>query len=275
MTPGDGNRLPAAAAVLRRGLVIWGLGHLAIGDRRGWLLLLLHPLAIVGVLVVAIGLIDGTRWLVVFPPLVVLLVVWVGQAIHAYHRAIDRGAKPGGELQAALFLPVAVLVLTTFWLVGGRHGSPSATLEAYVVAWMSARPDAAVTLYASPPDVGQLDARWIAQIAYLQQRVTGLAGTYGETSGLDPDRPFDNLRFRDPIATPDGSEIVVVDIVRRQQVENMILGIIPTAGQETVLVEQAGTLRLRLMEQVGPAWLPVGALRSYVWKIDAVDIGGQ
>ena len=102
-----------------------------------------------------------------------------------------------------------------------------------------------------------------------------MAGTYGEASGLDPDRPFDNLRFRDPTAAPDGSEVVVVDIVRRQQVENMVLGIIPTASQETVLVEQAGTLTLRLEEQAGPAWLPVGLLRSYVWKIDVVDIGGH
>ena len=257
--------------------MLWGLGHLAIGDRRGWILLLLQPLAIAGVLVVAIGLIDGTRWLIVFPPLGALLVVWLGQAIHAYHRAIDRGAKPGGELQAALFLPAAVIVLTAFWLVGGRHGSPSATLEAYVVAWVSGRADAAVTLYASPPDPGQLDARWASQIAYLEERVTSLAGTYGESSGLDPERPFDNLRFRDPTPALDGEEAVVVDIVRRQQVQNMVLGIIPTASQETV-VEQAGTRShcdLGRRSRASPSWLPVGLLRSYVWKVDAVDIGGH
>ena len=43
----------------------------------------------------ACGLIDGTRWLVVFPPLVALLIViWIGQAVAAYHLAIRRGGQP-------------------------------------------------------------------------------------------------------------------------------------------------------------------------------------
>jgi hypothetical protein len=251
------------------------LGHLAIGDRRGLLLLILQPLAILGVLVVAFQLIDGTRWLVVFPPLALLLVLWLGQAVHAYRRAIDLGAKPGGELQVALYLPVAVAVLTAFWLVGGKHGSPSATLEAYVVSWVSVRPDAAATLYAEPPEPAQLGAQWASEMAYLGDRVAQLAATYGPSSGLDPQRPFANLRFRDPVADLDGRELVVVDIVRSQQFQNMVLGIIPTASQQTVLVEQAGAIRLRLEEQPANTWLSIGQLDSYAWKIDSVEIGGQ
>src|SRR6188474_346312 len=132
------NSLPSGASVLRRGLLIWGLGHIAIGDRRGWLLMALQPLVIVGLLMVAVQLIDGTRWVLAFR---------VAQAIHAYRKAVELGAKPGGELQAALFLPVAVGVLTLFWLIGGRHGSPTATLEAYAVAFLTGKPEAAAHLY--------------------------------------------------------------------------------------------------------------------------------
>ena len=53
-------------------------------------------------------------------------------------------------MQAALFLPVAVGVLTVFWLIGGRHGSPAATLEAYAVALLTGKSDAAASLSVSP-----------------------------------------------------------------------------------------------------------------------------
>jgi len=271
---GRQRRLPSAASVLRRGLLVWGLGHLVLGDRRGWLLMLLQPLSIAGVLLVAAQLIDGTRWLIVLPPLAGLLVVWLAQAIHAHQRAIELRATPGGELQAALFLPIAVAVLTAFWLVGGRHGSPAATLEGYVVAWMSGHSGSASGLYATPVEPADLDATWDSHVAYLTDRVRLLAAQFGPTSGLDPTRPFDNLRFRDPVATGPGRQLVDVDIVRRQRVETMVLGIVPTAAQETVVVERAGTITLSLVEQPVVDWVPFGRLPSFAWKIDRVAIGG-
>lgn len=268
------RRLPSAASVLRRGLLLWGLGHLAIGDRRGWLLMLLQPLSVAALLLVAVQLIDGTRWLIVLPPLAALLVVWLAQAIHAHQRAIELGARPGGELQAAVFLPLAVTVLTAFWLVGGRHGSPAATLEGYVVAWMSGRADTASSHYVTPVPSADLDATWAGQTAYLADRVALLAARFGPASGLDPQRPFDNLRFRDPVATGLGRQMVDVDIVRRQRVETMILGIVPTASQQTVVVERAGTITVSLVEQPAADWLPFGQLPSLAWKIERVSIGG-
>src|SRR5215211_7191008 len=81
-TSADGSaQLPSGASVLRRGLVIWGLGHIAIGDRRGWLLAALQPVVIVGLLMVAAQLIDGTRWAIVFPPIAAILAFWVAQAV--------------------------------------------------------------------------------------------------------------------------------------------------------------------------------------------------
>src|SRR5829696_7152173 len=108
---GASRPLPSGASVLRRGLFIWGLGHVSIGDRRGWLLMLIQPLVVLGLLIVGAQLIDGTRWVIVFPPLAATLAFWVAQAVHAYRRAVELGAQPGGELQPALFLPVAVGVL--------------------------------------------------------------------------------------------------------------------------------------------------------------------
>ena len=266
-------RLPSGASVLRRGLVIWGLGHIAIGDRRGWLLMALQPLVIVGLVMVAAQLIDGTRWVIVFPPLAAILAFWVAQAIHAYRRAVELGATPGGELQAALFLPVAVSVLTVFWLVGGRHGSPTATLEAYAVAWLSDKPDAAAHLYVSPPTTETVAAGWAAQSDYLADRVGVLAQQYGPTSGLDPDEPYDNLRFGEPIPAGPGRETVAIDIVRSQRVEDTILGIVPTATQENVVVEPVGTITLVLVDEPVAEWLPFGRLSSQAWRIQDVTIG--
>jgi hypothetical protein len=253
--------------------LVWGWGHAHLGDRRGWVLAVLQPIAIVALVVVAIQLIDGTRWLVVFPPLAALIVVWLAQALHAYTRAIELGAPRGGEFQAALFLPAAVAVLTAFWLLGGRHGSPAATMESYVIAWMTDRPDAATTLYESPPTYTQLDESWRSQFAYLSGRVATLAAQYGPQSGLDPDSPFDNLRFTDPVATSSGHQVVGIEIVRRQRVENMVLGIVPTATQETVVVERAGMITLSLVPEPANAWLPFGRLDSQAWRISSVDIG--
>ena len=263
----------SAAAILRRSLFVWGWGHITLGDRRGWLLLVLQPLALIAVLLVALQLIDGTRWLVAFPPLVALLVAWLVQALHAYRRATQLGAAPGGEILAAFYLPLAVGMLTAFWLIGGRHGTPTATLEAYVLAWMSGRAQAAAPLYAVPPQQEQLNSTWAVQADYLAERVQELAAMYGPTSGLDPTEPFDNLRFSVPIADSPGRQVVRVDIVRLQRVENLVLGIVPTAGQETVVIEQAGTIVLRLHEQVPPAWLPIGRLQSQAWRIESVTIG--
>jgi hypothetical protein len=269
----SGRAPVSAASVLRRALLVWGWGHIHLGDRRGWSLAILQPIAIVALFFVAIQLIDGTRWLVVFPPLAALIVVWLAQALHAYTRAVELGSPRGGEFQAALFLPAAVVVLTVFWLLGGRHGSPAATLESYVIAWMTDRPEIATTLYESPPTYDELDESWRSQFSYLSNRVATLATQYGPQSGLDPTSPFDNLRFTDPVAQSTGHQVVAVEIVRRQRVENMVLGIVPTATQETVVVERAGTITLSLVPEPAMSWLPFGRLDSVAWRIQGVQIG--
>ena len=53
----------------------------------------------------------------------------------------------------------------------------------------------------------------------------------------------------------------------------MLLGIVPTASQESVIVEPVGTITLELVEQPGPDWLPFGRLSSPVWRIEGVSVG--
>jgi hypothetical protein len=258
--------------VLRRSLVFWGLGQLAIGDRRGWLLLLAQPLAIVGLFVLAAVLIEGTRWMVVFPALLLVLAAWFGQALSAYRRAVELGARPGGELQVVGFLPLALVAVTTFWLVGGSLGAPASTLARYVSAWEHGRSADAVALFAEPISQAEIDAMWAAQTAYLEQQVSAAAIQYGPLSGIDPEQPFNSLRFTEQPATAADLSMVAVELVRRQRVETLLLGFIPTATQETVVVEQLGTITLRALPDPPPSWLAGLNSGARVWLIETIDL---
>lgn len=215
-------QLPGAASVLRRALLLWGSGHIALGDRRGWLLLALQPLAICAVALVALALIDGTRWLAVFVPVVVLLGVWLGQAIHAHRRAIALGAAPGGELQIAAFLPLALTALTLFWLVGGRHGSPAATVESYMAAWLDGRAEIAAGLFTAPRGAADVAAAWQTDAQAIAARIADGRAIYGAVSGLDPAQPFDSLRVS-LLDSSGQSARFVVEIVRAERFETTFL----------------------------------------------------
>lgn len=265
------TRLPPAASILRRALLLWGLGHLSLGDRRGWVLLVLQPLAIAAAVVAALVLLDGTRWIAVLPAIALVLVIWIGQAVHAHKRAIALGAAPGGELQIAWLLPLVVAAVTTFWLLGGHHGSADATLREYVDAWRSGRAPAAAQLFIQPVDAADLSATWLVQTNFLEQQIAGAADLYGPTSGLDPAVPFAGLRFSQLAADEEaGTAVVAVDIVRNQRIETTLFGIIPTASQVTLPVARAGTIELRAVPAPGPDWLPVPLQAGSVWLVERV-----
>lgn len=251
--------------------MVWGSGHIALGDRRGWLLLALQPLAVATVLLLAAQLVDGTSWLVVFPPLALLLAVWVGQAIHAHARAVQLGGAPGGELQVALFLPLAVGALTLFWLVGGRHGSPAATVQAYIEAWVDRRPEAARDLFVERADSAAVSAEWQQHMDRLTGIIEHARATYGLGSRLDTQRPFDSLRVRELDANAERTGFAV-EVVRSRRIETTLLGIIPTAGQETVVVEPALYIWLTLEQQPPQFGLRMPGLESYVWKIERLEV---
>lgn len=218
-------------------------------------------------------LLDSTRWIVVLPVLGALIVAWLGQAVHAHQRAVALGAAPGGELQIAWALPVILAVMTAFWLFGGDRGSPAAALQGYVSAWHAGRVDDARSLFVEPVEQSALAEAWRAQRAYVRLRVSEEAARHGPSSGLDPQDPFGGLRYVEQTdrRTPN-STLVAVDIVRRQRVETTLFGLIPTATQETVLVERAGLIRLRAVPAQWPAWLPAGQPPPLVWRIEEVSL---
>lgn len=264
--------LPPAASVLRRALVVWGLGHISLGDQRGVILLVLQPIAIAAVIVTSIALLDGTLWIAVLPAIAFVLAIWVGQAVHAHQRAVKLGATPTGELQIAWLLPLIVAAVTCFWLLGGHHGSVGATLREYVDAWRSGRAQAAAQLFVQPVGADDMNATWSAQASYLREQISAAADLYGPTSGLDPEAPFAGLRFSQ-VAAAEGADtaVVAVDIVRHQRIETTLFGIIPTASQVTLPVARAGTIQLRA-QPGGPGWLPGPLQASEVWLIERVEL---
>ncbi|MEP7158655.1 MAG: hypothetical protein ABI797_04455 [Chloroflexota bacterium] len=227
---------------------------------------MLQPLAIAGVAFVAVELIDGTRWLAVFAPLLVLLVVWLGQAIHAHRRAIVLGAQPGGEIQVAAFLPLALAVVTLFWMFGGRHGSPAATVQAYMEAWMDNRPDAAGRLFQVTRVDTDVANFWSQQAERLRGLIASERARYGPASGLDPTRPFASLRVTQ-FVTPPGTDFVeyIVELVRSERYETTMFGVIPTAAQRTVAVEPIIGFDLR--EEL----VPNSVIPTTTWRIYAVS----
>jgi hypothetical protein len=245
-----------------------------LGDWRGWPLLVAQPVVIGAVLGLGALLLDSSRWIAVFPALVLLIGLWIGQAMHAHRLALARGAAPGGEMQLALVLPLVVILLSGFWLIGGGRASPAATMQHYVAAWQAQRPESAQHLFARPAGPDELRRDWQAQRQHIETLVREAAQRYGELSGLDPARPFNSLRFQE-VAPPAGERSsVAVDVVRRQRVETSLFGLVPTATQETVLVEQLGVVRLVAQPAPLPEWLPIAA-PGVVWLIEDVELAAE
>jgi hypothetical protein len=276
-----GGSSPTASTVLRRALLVWGAGHLALGDRRGLILLALQVVGYGGWLLAAGQLISGTAWPILFPLLLGLVVVQLGQAVDAHRRALALGRPPGGELQLAWSLALAALVVAGFWLVAGERGSPEATLTAYASAWRAERVDLGETLFTPcpfdrPDACASLTSAWQQQRTYVTERVRAAAASYGSASGLDPEEPFNSLRFT-LLSTQRtgeflGEATVAVDIVRFERVETTLFGIIPTASRQIVTVERAGLLKLVAAQPEPLAWLPaVLRIPSTEWYMRGIE----
>ena len=187
-----------------------------------------------------------------FPPLAALVVAWVAQAIHAYREAVDLGAQPGGQLQAALFLPVAVTALTLFWLVGGRHGSPTATVKGYVISWVTGRSQLASRMYITPPTSEQLESTWATQSAYLTGASPRWQPSTGRQAGSTRNSRSTTCNSAIPSPSPTVARWSRWTSCDRSRWRRIILGFIPTASQETVVVEPAGSITVTLIDQPAP-----------------------
>jgi hypothetical protein len=266
--------VPSAASVLRSSLLFWGGGHIRVGDRRGWLLLAAQVMAVAALFLVAPALIQGSRWIVLFPALLLIIVVWVAQAIHAHQQALAVGSAPGGELQIVWLLPLIALAVTAFWLVGGQHASPAATLQQYVAAWRTDRPATAARLFGESVDEAALAAAWLRHEQHLSRRVAAAATSFGSFSGLDARQPFNGLRFVEIAeGRTDDVAVFAIEITRRERIETTLFGLLPTATQQTVVVERIGLVRVRAHREAPPPWLPAPELLpSRIWLVDEVEL---
>jgi hypothetical protein len=135
---------PRPQTVLRLALLVWGLGHLAIGRRGAAIALVLAE--VVAALVVAylfMGLADGTWYVVPFLAGVAFLMAWATQASLAYQGALSLlatgAATPPPPRAAAIGLAWLTLPLllwgTGFWLFAGSAATPAAILDRFETSW--------------------------------------------------------------------------------------------------------------------------------------------
>lgn len=136
MTPPDPGR------VLRRALVAWGLGHLALGRQGVGRALLLAEVMAAGIVAwLTVGLADSSAYLVPFIAGVGFIVAWAWQAVDAYHAAhrlqSARAPTPERSPAAAIgWLSLPLLIWGTgFWLIGAHSATPAAVLDRFVAEW--------------------------------------------------------------------------------------------------------------------------------------------
>lgn len=244
---------PDPGRVLRRALVGWGLGHLAMGRSGTGVALLVSELVALGLVAwLTIGLADTSAYLVPFLAGVAFLVAWAWQAVAAYRSARaalpDAGAPPKRSPALAMgWLSVPLLVWGAgFWVIAAGSATPAAVLDRFVTAWTA----------------GELSAEaWPASVI----DAAGEAATdLGDASGR-----FRDLRLR--LADADDLQaIAVAEAIHYERRDAQFLGIF--AGSELVPVADRVVLRLHL--EARPAELPgggdVGAVR---WEIVDADAG--
>lgn len=260
--------------VLRRSLVAWGLGHLALGQSRGWLLLGLEILW-VAAFVVALPLLPTDRWLLAYGLLAGFIVAWFAQAVAAYRLAGARLGHGSGAGWLLAIAPVVIALLTGFWLFAAGNESPAATFQRYVGAWRHGDAAAAASLFAQPLDSGMVKATWERQERLISQRIAALADADPEFS-LDRVNPETNLRFdlHDPgngPATAVGRVQFDVHVVRQVTVPSTVLGIVTASRTEIRVVETIGqALLVRRPLQGALAATGAGA-----WFIESMRFAGE
>ena len=237
---------PDPGGVLRRALVAWGFGHLALGEvRTGRTLLIAELAAALLVAWLTIGLADSTAYLVPFVAGVAFIVVWAWQAVDAYRRAQARqparAPAPMRSPAAAIgWLSLPLLLWGTgFWLIGAGAATPAAVLDRFVTRWSA----------------DDLDAAW-------PDRVRTEAREAAQALGTTPDR-FRDLRVR--IVSDDGSRAeAVAESIHFERRESRLFGFFP--GSELVPVPDAEVLTLFLAAR--PVEVPGGGLiGAATWEL--------
>ena len=238
---------PDPGSVLRRALIAWGWGHIAIGNTllgRG--LLVSEAVAVLIVAWLTAGLADSSAYLVPFLAGIGFIAVWGWQAVNAYRaaQAAEPARPPTPERSPATaigWLSIPLLAWGTgFWLIGADAATPAATLDRFVSAWTS---DA----------VGD---------AGFPEPVIRAADEAADRLGTGPDR-FRDVRFS-IVSEADGRATAIGEAIHFERRATRLFGIFP--GSELVPVGDERLLALELVAR--PVQLAgggdVGAVR---WEL--------
>jgi hypothetical protein len=241
---------PDPARVLRRAVLGWGLGHLALGrTSTGVALLALEAVSAGVVLWLTAGLADTSLYLVPFLAGVIFLIAWASQAVHAYRLARASGATaevpPRSPALTMGWLTLPLLVWGAgFWLIATDASSPEAVLDRFVTGWN------ADTLGADG---------WPAHVVVQ-------ADAASAALGADRER-FRDVRLRVVDRAP-GRATAVAEAIHYERRDSRFLWIFP--GTELIPVADREVLSLELAAR--PADLPgggdIGAVR---WEIADAD----
>ena len=259
------------ARVMDRALLAWGAGHIAMGSRAGWVLLVAE-IAWLAALASSLSLLETDRWLLIYALLASFLVIWIAQAAAAQRAACRRAGRTGGAVRLVAIVPVMIAVLSAFWLLGGRTASPAGTFERYVTAWETSDPGGAAGLFVTPSDAAALQSQWVADTEVVTERVGQLDDSHQDWD-LDAQHPFANLHFEYTDGPPgDGADQVTmaVQIVRVASVPGTFLGILPSIGSETQVVATVGRATL-VRVAVDSPW----PFDASIWLIQSVHVGGE
>lgn len=228
--------------VLRRSVLAWGLGHLALGRRRTAIALLAAELlALGGVAWLTATLADTTGYAIPFAAGVAFLVAWGAQAAAAYRaarQAIGAEDEPGPRSSPAAIAWLSLPLLawgTGFWLVAADASTPSAVLYRFTVAW----------------DTGTLDdGSWPrdanVRAGAAERLLVGLCSS-GALGACDPEGgALRDVRVRVSAAGPDEAT-AIAEAVRFERRPTALLGVF--AGSELVPVSVERLLTLHLEAQ--------------------------
>ncbi len=266
---------------MRRSLVVWGWGQAATGGPRWSLLAALELVWFAAFAWFAPPLLDGSLVVAIFGAAAFFVAAWGAVAVHAYRRAVrrrtifDLPGADGGAIDLLWLAPIVIVGMTALWAIGGSLARPEATLTRFVRDWRTGNTSDAVALFVTPPSTGDLSAAWEAEIARLRNDLVELGAVGGGPEGIDPDVPFESIRFVDAAngaVSGGGPRRVDAQIVRRETIRDSFFGLFPTTSQRLVPVADLGWIELRRIDRAsGRAGVP----DSPVWLIERLDLLGE
>ncbi len=274
MTAAPRSAATTAGSVLRRSVLIWGLGDLALGRRRAALAwMAAEALSAAFLAYVVVGLTDTTLYLVPFLGGIAFLLAWTAQAVAAYRRALSlRGTTgptpPRSPAANVAWLSLPLLVWGAgFWLVGASAASPAAVLDRFEASW----PNLLQSGTRLQPNLAT-DPATTTDAATAALRNLGALCRDGELAADCADAPENLLRsVRFRIEAESGTTATAVaETVVYERHPTRFLGLI--SGTELVPVPRTQVLviDLRAVAAPLPGGLEIGARRWQIVNAQAV-----